>query len=612
MVAAFILTATALLAGAHAQGQRPNNNFAAVGGPVAGGDSANLVSNLNLGEIFKESRMRLRHSRLRPPKAFGQAATPVQPDEALDLRIHLKKGDRAGLERKLLEIATPGHENYGKHLSKDELDAFVRPTERTTAAVKAWLTAHGLEGKPVSPAGDILQISTKVKKADSLINANYSRFTHQKSGQTALRTLSYSLPEEIDDHVLLLEPTTDFIIKPKMWDPIRFATHSAANLTSFIGDFLGGGHLKSILGQKDKRMQDFCNQWMTPQCLQELYGFPFTKGSGTASIAVTGFINQWANEADLETFLETLRPDMANTTTFTLQELHGGENNQDPTKAGVEASLDVQFSVGVAGHTVPVTFISVGDEGDNKNGFLDLINSLLEQEELPQVLSTSYGMDEAAVGPDLANQMCDAYMQLGARGVSVLFSSGDSGVGAGECETFTPTFPSGCPYVTSIGATDGYAPEKAATFSSGGFSNIFKAPAYQREHVSGYLKQLNGTYSGLYNVTGRAFPDVSASGTNFPVVVGAAWQPVAGTSASTPVFGSMIALLNEELIGKGRKPLGFLNPWLYANTNAFTDITAGSNPGCNTDGFAALSGWDPATGLGTPLYSAMRKAAGLE
>jgi len=73
------------------------------------------------------------------------------------------------------------------------------------------------------------------------------------------------------------------------------------------------------------------------------------------------------------------------------------------------------------------------------------VSSLLEMENPPQVVSTSYGMNEAEVGEDLAREMCEQFMQLGARGVSVLFSSGDSGVGDGQCTSFAPLFPSGCP-----------------------------------------------------------------------------------------------------------------------------------------------------------------------
>jgi hypothetical protein len=44
-------------------------------------------------------------------------------------------------------------------------------------------------------------------------------------------------------------------------------------------------------------------------------------------------------------------------------------------------------------------------------------------------------------------------------------------------------------------------------------------------------------------------------------------------------------LLNAELIAAGKSVLGFMNPFIYANPGVFTDITTGSNPGCNTNGF---------------------------
>jgi tripeptidyl-peptidase-1 len=53
--------------------------------------------------------------------------------------------------------------------------------------------------------------------------------------------------------------------------------------------------------------------------------------------------------------------------------------------------------------------------------------------------------------------------------------------------------------------------------------------------------------------------------------------------------------------------VGFVNPVLYANPDILNDITKGSNPGCGTDGFSAVTGWDPATGLGTPNYPKMLK-----
>jgi tripeptidyl-peptidase-1 len=53
--------------------------------------------------------------------------------------------------------------------------------------------------------------------------------------------------------------------------------------------------------------------------------------------------------------------------------------------------------------------------------------------------------------------------------------------------------------------------------------------------------------------------------------------------------------------------VGFINPVLYANPSALNDIKKGNNPGCLTNGFSAVSGWDPVTGLGTPNYTKLLK-----
>jgi hypothetical protein len=44
---------------------------------------------------------------------------------------------------------------------------------------------------------------------------------------------------------------------------------------------------------------------------------------------------------------------------------------------------------------------------------------------------------------------------------------------------------------------------------------------------------------------------------------------------------------------------------IHSHPEILHDITVGSNPGCNTNGFAVTEGWDPVTGLGTPNYAKM-------
>ena len=204
-------------------------------------------------------------------------------------------------------------------------------------------------------------------------------------------------------------------------------------------------------------------------------------------------------------------------------------------------------------------------------------------------------------------------MRLGARGTSILFSSGDDGTCGTQfpnqpstCANFVATFPSSCPFLTSVGATTGINPEIAADFSSGGFSNIFSQPSYQSSAVSAYLTELGSTNDGKFNRTGRAFPDISAQGTGVLFFNGGNEFFFMGTSCSSPIFASVIALLNDRLIAAGRLPLGFLNPFLYSTgASALNDVTSGSN------GFPAVAGWDPVTGLGTPNFEKLLEAIGL-
>lgn len=236
-------------------------------------------------------------------------------------------------------------------------------------------------------------------------------------------------------------------------------------------------------------------------------------------------------------------------------------------------------------------------------------------------------------------------MKLALQGVSVVIASGDSGVANrynsgynnscvnsqyGYVDTygkrFSPSFPNNCPYVTDVGATflkdntlsDGEvavaSPDATNPlldyYSGGGFSDVFAMPSYQAKAVTKYLDKYAPKYgSDVFNNSGyaRAYPDVSAIGLKVATVWLNKTYGIGGTSASAPIFASIVNLLNEERLNVGKKPIGFLNPVLYAYPEMFNDVVNGSNPGCGTDGFPAAPGWDPVTGLGTPHYPKMKK-----
>ncbi|KAJ6606105.1 subtilisin-like protein [Mycena vulgaris] len=482
--------------------------------------------------------------------------------ETLNLRINLVQNDLTGLESALNAAAIPTSPSYGQWLSKEEVEAFARPSEETTAAVSQWLSENGIEFTPASAAGDWISFTVPAAKANELLKADFSVFTHTATGQESIRTLEYSIPASLQDHIKLVTPTTSFNA-PRRAGPVLVQSKAVVPQGPTAAATAAG-----------------CASTITPTCLQSMYKIPTTAATNkTGVIGVAGFDNQFANKADLTQFLKAQRPDYV----------------VDDDQAGIEANLDIQYTVGLA-TGVPVTFVSV-------------------EAAPPQVLTTSYGFNtEGDLSKALTVAMCDSYMQLAARGVSILFASGDGGVASTpgvSCTgtAFKPTFPT-CPFVTLVGATAG-SPETGASLSAGGFSNYFPQQAWQATAVKSYIASIGTEYAGRYNTTGRGYPDVSASGENVWIVQDASTGLVDGTSCSSPIFASVIGLLNSELLKAGKPVLGYLNPWLYANPGAFNDITSGSNPGCGTTGFPAKAGWDPVTGLGSPNYVAMRTAAGL-
>jgi tripeptidyl-peptidase-1 len=74
--------------------------------------------------------------------------------------------------------------------------------------VTQWLSENGLESTPVSAAGDWIAFSVPVAKANELLKADFSVFTHTASGQQSIRTLEYSIPALLQAHIKLVTPTT--------------------------------------------------------------------------------------------------------------------------------------------------------------------------------------------------------------------------------------------------------------------------------------------------------------------------------------------------------------------------------------------------------------------
>ncbi|KAH9169573.1 subtilisin-like protein [Lactarius sanguifluus] len=538
---------------------------------------------------------------------------PPPPGITIDLYVALQPQEENVLKEALYEISTPGHQKYGKHLSMEEVAKLVEPHPDTLELVHSYLTHHGVHSSSISTShggGWLTVTDVPVSQANELLGASYQLYRLAGTNDTAiLRTVGYALPKVLHPHVKTVAPTTFFA--PARALHLTPHRHSA-RATGAQGKAASGG-LVSELSSRDEEI--------TPEVLRRLYNTYTYKPTALTknSIGILGYNDRFPSPTDLSMFMSVFRPDSnPDDVTFTVETINGGE--YDPGWPGVEASLDMQYAQAIA-HPTPHIFYSIGGKAmwspsDKKpvmgDFFLMWMADMVIKSKIPQTMSASYGLNEDVIPAEYAQSVCTMFMQFGARGISILFASGDDGVGVGNCQDasgkvqFNPQFPATCPYITSVGGTTELMPEVAAGISGGGFSNYFERPSYQSVVVPAFLQSLGSQYDGMYNPGGRGIPDVSAQALHFMIIFHTNPVRVSGTSCSAPTVAGMISLLNDYLISEGKSPLGFLNPWLYTKEegmSGFNDIISGSNPGCGTDGFTAIAGWDPVTGLGTPDFS---------
>ncbi|KAH8984530.1 subtilisin-like protein [Lactarius akahatsu] len=545
--------------------------------------------------------MRIKHSWYAVPENWESLGNPLS-GTTIDLYVALKPEAHRenALIDTLYQVSNPNHPRYGTYLSKEQVADLVSPPPGTFELVNSWLQYHGVPSSSVSMThgGTTLTLSSvSIIQANALLGASYQLYRHVETNETVVRTVGYALPAALHGLVQTVVPTTCFSTPHTQWQSPRKRSGGAT-----------AGLKRPVSGEPVTVLSSRNDDATTPSFLRFLYKTTEYRPAAADrnALGIVGFLNEYPSPEDLAMFMSVYRSDGTNGA-ITIVRVNGG--GYDPTNPAREPNLDTQYAMAMA-YPTPVIFYSTGrGPAGTTDWLVSWLGYILTESNIPRTISISYVMDERNIPEPYAAYICTQFSMLGVLGVSVLIASGDDGVGKGECVTndgsvrFYSYFPTSCPYVTAVGGTTNHNPEIAASFSGGGFSNVFKRPDYQEQAVAEFLQHLGNQYQGQYNATSRGIPDISAQARRFPIILKGERKVVSGTSASTPTVASVISLLNDYLISQGKATLGFLNPWLYGTgMSGLTDITSGSNPGCNTNGFSAIEGWDPVTGLGTPDF----------
>jgi len=512
-------------------------------------------------------------------------------DREIRLFIALREENIEKLEDMALEISNPKNEHYGQHISLKELNELISPQKEEVLDLLRWLKHQGIQSEWL-PATGWIKITSNVKNMEKLLQCSFSMWENvMTTGETILRCSdSYVLPAEFGGLIEFIAPVHGF---PRTTPALRKMKMKEKHIT--------------------KRQDNYTN--ITPDEINGRYNMTLTN----TSFGVNNTQAVWENQAsynpnDTLLFFQTFLPKLVGQT---IVKTLGDIPNNPAGEADEEASLDVQYIMGI-GAFAPSYSYNYG-EMDVFAAFLHWVTDLASDPRPPLVHSVSYGQYGGDYNVTIVDRISNEWMKLGTRGVTVLFASGDDGVGCnGNCTYFEFPYPSS-PWITLVGATrmdlltsnPNVYTEVGSTFSSGGFSNDFAMPKWQQAQVQWYLDNCPNVPTTFFNASGRALPDVAAVGENILIYDDGSQVPATGTSASSPIFAGFISLWNGIRLKAKKQPLGFINPLLYSafaeNPDTFFDVTDGNNADGCCPGFSCFKGWDPVTGLGTPNFRELLK-----
>lgn len=542
--------------------------------------------------VTVQSRTQL-ESEVRPYNANTSSwikGARVNGDVELDLTVQIRI-DQKGLdelERIFWSVSDPRSPHYGMHRTPKQVGQILNVPSKRIALVQNFFLDAGASMATLSPQRDMLTVRASVRVIEKALETELFYFSHSEWPLVKIirSATTYSLPENVAKEVVIVGELVQFP---------RLKSRSLYGLGSGSGSW-----------PNDCESEATCKGKVTPGVIKSRYKISDTASSDKNKMAVAEFQGQYFKHKDLELFSTNCHVKAS------VDVIIGG----NVESAGIEAELDIEY-IDVVAPEVPLTVIY-----SSQYSLLNWCNKIVSNDSSPYVHSVSYGNDEAQQTSVAYMFSCNTVFQkAGVQGLSILFASGDQGVcGREGCgvfkKKFHPDFPAASPYITAVGGTDFLTNDigEETTWASGGggFSDTFPIPDYQAQFVAAYKANPDANLppQSMWNNTGRGYPDVAALGGQkapYCIASNGRFLGVAGTSASCPVVAGVFAKLNGIRLSNGKPVLGFLNPFIYQNPDAFQDVTSGKNDEGRGNGFTAIKGWDAATGFGTPNFDALSK-----
>jgi subtilase family serine protease len=594
-------------------------------GPLAGGQKIVLRGNV--------------HGLARPGSDIGRVdGNRLIQGVSLDFRP--SPAQQRDLDQFIAQLGDRNSPNYHKYLTPKQFGERFGLSRNDIQKIKDWLQSEGFTNVRVANGRNRISFDGTIAQVEASFNTEFHHYLIDSELHFANAT-DISIPAAMAQAVIGMSNVNTFRPKPRARPVPHFTSSSSGN------HFLTPGDFATIYG------------------LQALYDAGID-GTGQ-KIAVVGQTDIIAS--DLDHFRSASNLTLKQPTKILVA---GTGTPQVFAPDLVETDLDLEWAGGVAKNAT-IEYVYVGNNS-NSNVWNSLQTAVSTQPIIAPFISTSYGFCEAGLGSTFATTVQSWAVEAISQGQTIVAASGDAG--AADCESTSSTdgssglavdVPASIPEVTGMGGNEffgdasstsdttywhgsstgdiissaiSYIPEEAwndtttsislgagLSSSGGGASNFaggfFAKPTWQ-------------TGTGVPNDGARDVPDVSLAaspnhdgylfcsqpqGSNPPTCSsgfrdsGGFLNVVGGTSAGSPSFAAMLALVNQFLGNDALTGIAPLNPTLYglasSNPAVFHDVITGDNKipcpnpgttGCpvNTSiGFTAGTGYDQVTGLGS-------------
>jgi kumamolisin len=524
------------------------------------------------------------------------------------LTVALRPRDPAGLAAYAAAVSTPSDPLYHQYLTVSQFAARFGPTAASVAAVRAALRAQGLSPGALSANGLALPVSTTAGAASRALHTPLNR-VRLPGGRVALANSA--------------APRLAATAAAAVQSVVGLDTLSQPRPLGLTPQALAPADRSHVVTGGPQPCATIAPFQYTADELASAYRFSPLYGAGDLGAGTT--IGLYELEPNSTSDVATYQSCYGTSTTVDYTEVDGGSG----TGAGSgEAALDIEDVIGLAPKATVRVYQAPNNGG---SGPFDLWNSIVSAD-AAKVVSTSWGSCEAADSSVAASE-ATLFQEAATQGQSILAASGDNGSEACYQQTLSTALavndPASQPDVTGVGGTslNAAGPPPSQTVwnagsavggaGGGGISALWGMPAYQSGAPAGlHVVNTNSSGQPCQAVSGdcREVPDVSADAdpaTGYVIYYGGHWLSFGGTSAAAPLWAAFIALTNSSA-SCGGTPVGFLNPALYQVAGSgysanFSDVTSGNNDWSGTNGhlYPAGTGYDMASGLGTPVGSTL-------